>query len=550
MVSSPFYEGESLLKHLIRPKFGSILIAVVILAFIVPLALFSSKAQQTDAAAPPHPARPLTGTPIDWPEFRGDAARDGNQSGNIQLTKANANTLVPVTGTAYTTTGSVNSSPTVVGGVLYYAANQPKLPDASTMYAVSVATGQVLWSVPFPVCDNMPQASVVLSSPAVTTGYIDALGTTATEVFIGRGSRNEGGIGCIYDFDGANGSLIWDYVTPGTDFASPAIMTTNSGAIMVTGDNSDYVHAFSVNYAGVLGGMGTQLWDYNNRYDPPPPGHSQYCQKNEELCGDAVWSSPAEAMVMVNGTPHHYAYFGVGAEANTVGRVDAIDMDALNTAAHSGPTLAWAFWDPNPLYNDDFGTVLALTDANGFGIRVYSGMNNGHMFGLDPATGSMFFDFNTSAQLGGIKSVIHSTGSLVVINGVTELIFGSGSKTDGYIWAIDALSTVSSGTLLWKSQDFGGEMMASPAIVNQGTNAVVFTMGSVRLGTTTVGDLLAIDPSSGAVLADYPVYNHAYGADSSPAVYGNMVFVTEGDNIYNNPDPGKGGLAAFQCASC
>ncbi|MEO8971537.1 MAG: PQQ-binding-like beta-propeller repeat protein, partial [Ktedonobacteraceae bacterium] len=423
-------------------------------------------------------------------------------------------------------------------------------PDASTMYAVTVATGQVLWSVPFPACGTMPQQSFVLSSPAVTTGYINALGTTATEVFIGRGSRNQGGIGCLYDFNGATGALIWNYVTPGTDYASPAIMSTDNGPIVVTGDNSDYVHAFSVNYAGVLGGTGVQLWDYNTRYDPPPPGHAQYCQKNEELCGDAVWSSPAEAKVMVNGTVHHYAYFGVGAEANTVGRVDAIDMDAPSTAAHSGPTLAWAFWDPNPLFNDDFGTVLALNDTNGFGIRVYSGMNNGHMFGLDPATGAMFFDFDTTAQLGGIKSVIHSTGSLLVINGVTELIFGSGSSTGGYIWAIDALSTASGGTFLWKSQDFGGEMMASPAVVNQGANAVIYTMGSVRLGTPTVGDLLAIDPSSGAVLADYPVYNHAYGADSSPAVYGNMVFVTEGDNIYNNPEPGKGGLAAVQCPGC
>ncbi|MHB8596652.1 MAG: outer membrane protein assembly factor BamB family protein [Ktedonobacteraceae bacterium] len=536
------------MKHLTRPTFGSILIAMVILAFVIPLALFSSQVQQTDAASPPHPARPLLGTPVDWPEFRADAARDGDQSNNTQLTKANANTLVPVTGTAYTTTGAVNSSPVVVGGTLYYAANVTKSSDAAIMYAVSVATGQVLWSAPFPACGTMSQQnSYVLSSPAVTTGYISALGSTETEVFIGRGSRYNNGLGCLYDFDGATGNLIWDYVTPSQVFSSPAIMTTNNGSIVVVGDNADYVRAFSVNYAGSLGGSGTQLWDYNTRKDPPPPGHSQYCQKNGELCGDAVWSSPVEAMVMINGVAHHYAYFGVGAEANTVGRVDAIDMD---TIVKNHPILAWAFWDPNPLFNDDFGAVLALTDANGFGIRVYSGMNNGHIFGLDPATGAMFFDFNTSAQLGGVKSVIHSTGALAVINGVTELIFGSGSKTLGYIWAIDALSTASSGTLLWKSQNFGGEMMASPAVVNQGANAVIYTMGSVRLGTATVGDLLALDPVSGALLADYPVYNHAFGSDSSPAIYGNMVFVTEGDDIYRNPEPGMGGLAAFQCASC
>ncbi len=539
------------MKMLPRPTFRSLLIGFTLLAFVIPLALFSSRTHLTNAASPPHHARPISGTPLDWPEFHGDVARDGSQANNYSLSISNANTLVPISGPAYTATGSVNSSPAIVAGVLYYAANITNAPDASTMYAVSVATGQVLWSVPFPACGAMPQQAFVMSSPAVTTGYISALGTTETEIFIGRGSRNKGGLGCIYDFDGTSGNLIWDYSTPGASFASPAIMATNNGNIVVIGDNSDYVHAFSVDYAGPLGGTGVQLWQYNTRYDPPPPGSAQYCQKNEELCGDAIWSSPAEALVMVNGTVHHYAYFGVGAEANTVGRVDAIDLDITTNAANSiTPTLAWAFWDPHPQFNDDFGTILALTDSNGFGIRIYTGINSGDMYAIDPATGAMDFDFNTSTQLGGMKSVIHSTGAIAVINGVTELIFGSGSNTDGYLWAIDALSTSSSGTLLWKSQDFGGEMLASPAIVNQGADTVVYTMGSVRLGTATVGDLLAIDPSSGAVLADYPVYNHAYSSDSSPAVYGNMVFVTEGNNIYNNPEPGKGGIAAFQCASC
>ena len=537
------------MKHLIRPRFGSILISMVILAFIIPLALFSSHVHQTDAASSPHAARPLTGTPIDWPEFHGDAARDGAQSGNTQLTKANANTLVPVTGAAYTTTGAANSSPAIAGGTLYYAASGSRtaVPDNATMYAVSVATGETLWRVPFPACGTMSQSqSYVLSSPAVGSGYITALGTTATEVFIGRGSRYNNGTGCLYDFNGATGALIWEYETPQQVYSSPAIMTTNNGNIVVVGDNDDYVRAFSVDYAGVLGGQGTQLWDYNTRNDQAPPGHSKYCQKNEELCGDAVWSSPAEAMVMVNGTAHHYAYFGIGAEANTVGRVDAIDMDMMN---QNSPTLAWAFWDPHPQFNDDFGTVLALTDPNGFGIRIYSGIDNGDMYALDATTGAMYFDFNTAAQL-GTKSAIHSTGALVTINGVTELIFGSGTIRSGYIWAIDALSTASGGTLLWQSQQFGGEILSSPAIVNQGENAVVYIMGPVRFGIPLSGDLLAVDPTSGTILADYPVFNKAYGAASSPAVYGNMVFVTEGYTFYDSHDLKGGGLAAFQCASC
>ena len=531
------------MRILFRPNFGSVLIAAIILAFVIPLALFSTQAYQTDAATPTHAARPLTGTPIDWPEFHADAARDGAQSGNTQLTKANATSLVPVTGAAYTTTGAVNSSPAIVGGILYYAANQPKQPDASTMYAVSVATGQVLWSVPFPACGILSQKSDVLSSPAVASGYVNALGTSVTEVFVGRGSN---GPGCLYDFNGATGNLIWKYLTPNQIDSSPAIMTTNSGSIVVVGDDSDYVRAFSVDYSGSLGGHGKQLWAYNTRYDQPPPGYSQYCQKNEELCGDAVWSSPAEAMVMVNGTAHHYAYFGVGAEDNTVGRVDAIDLDTL---VHHSPALAWAFWDPHPQFNDDFGTILVLTDPNGFGLRVYSGIDNGDMYSMDATTGTMYFDFSTAAQL-GTKSAIHSTGALVAINGVTELIFGSGTKYVGYIWAIDALSTNSGGTLIWRSKKFGGEILSSPAVVNQGANAVIYSMGPVRFGHPSSGDLLALDPVNGAILANYPVFNHAYGAASSPAVYGNMVFVTAGYTFYNSPEPGGGGLAAFQCASC
>ncbi|HVB24164.1 MAG TPA: PQQ-binding-like beta-propeller repeat protein [Ktedonobacteraceae bacterium] len=537
------------MRILTRPTFGSILISMVILAFVIPLALFSTQTHQTDAASPPHPARPLTGTPIDWPEFHSDATRDGAQSGNTQLNISNANTLVPVTGSAYTTTGAANSSPAIAGGTVYYAASGPRtaVADNATMYAVSVATGQTLWSVLFPACGSMSQQnSYVLSSPAVGSGYISALGTTATEVFIGRGSRYNNGYGCLYDFDGATGALIWEYMTPQQVYSSPAIMTTNNGNIVVVGDNDDYVRAFSVDYAGALGGSGIQLWDYNTRYDPPPHGYSQYCQKNEELCGDAVWSSPAEALVMVNGTAHHYAYFGIGAEANTVGRVDAIDMD---TIVQNSPTLAWAFWDPHPQNNDDFGTVLVLTDQNGFGIRVFSGIDNGDMYAMDATTGAMYFDFNTAAQL-GTNSAIHSTGALVTINGVTELIFGSGIHYAGYIWAIDALSTASGGTLLWRSQEFGGEILSSPAVVNQGANAVIYIMGPVRFGFPSSGDLLAVDPSNGTVLADYPVFNGAYGAASSPAVYGNMVFVTEGYTFYDSHDLKGGGLAAFQCASC
>src|SRR5712691_4447534 len=90
----------------------------------------------------------------DWPEFRNDVLRDGSQNSDTQLSKSNANALVPVTGAAYTTGGEVMASPSVYHGVVYYSVNT-RVPSGtqqlpySAMYAADASTGQILWSTPF-----------------------------------------------------------------------------------------------------------------------------------------------------------------------------------------------------------------------------------------------------------------------------------------------------------------------------------------------------------------------------------------------------------------
>ncbi len=558
--------------YFLRSKFWLPLIFLIMLSIAVPLAITGIRSQSTHAAAPstashtqqapqaPHRfSQKFDGTLPDWPEFRGDTARDGNQSTNTILSKANATSLVPVSASAYTTTGEAEDSPAIYQGILYYVANtivstSTKTLHVSTLYAINTATGQIVWNEPFPTCGTNKKPAWVSSSPAVTTGLVN--GVSTTELFIGWGTSGSSRTGCVYDINASTGSLIWSYGTSGQVTSSPAIMSTNGNSIVVVGVTADNVLAFPVNYTGPLGGKGPLLWAYSTRNDTPPPDHAQYCQPAPEYCGDAIWSSPAEGIVSVNGTPHHYAYFGVGAQTNTVGRVDAIDLDTL---VNNSPTQAWSFWDPNPKFDDDFGTILALTDANGNATRVYSGMNNGHVFGLDATTGAMYFDFDTSAHIGNVQSMVHSTGALVTIGGITELIFGSGCPsqsvcggTFGYVWGIDALSTDSAGTLLWRSQNFGSDIVSSAAVVNQDVNAVVYILGPWKSTKTNTahGDLLAIDPMTGLLLADYPVFNRTYGALASPAIYGNQIFVTEGFSAYSSNRPGQGGIAAFQCTGC
>ena len=97
---------------------------------------------------------------------------------------------------------------------------------------------------------------------------------------------------------------------------------------------------------------------------------------------------------------------------------------------------------------------------------------------------------------------------------------------------------------------FGSDIVYSPVIVNQDNSAVIFALGPWKKGTAKRGDLLALDPINGSLVADYSVFNRAYGAISSPAVYGNRIYLGEGYTSYQNSHPNVGGLAVFRCSGC
>src|SRR5947209_8790216 len=165
-------------------------------------------------------------TPIDWPEFHSDAARDGDQSANTVLSKTNANALVPVSGPGFTTTGAAMSSPAVYHGRVYYATNMQEVVNGknvliSTMYAVNAQTGQTVWSRQFPVCGTFKNQKYAFSSAAVTTGMVNGIATT--EVFVGRGGLSKSQNGCLYDLNGQTGAVIWTYGTAQPIDSSPAI---------------------------------------------------------------------------------------------------------------------------------------------------------------------------------------------------------------------------------------------------------------------------------------------------------------------------------------
>jgi outer membrane protein assembly factor BamB len=509
------------------------------------------------AEAPPV----ATPAPQDWPEFLGNASRSGLQITSTLLSAATAGSLVPVTGPGFGQLGAVISSPAVYQGIVYYASDEQVVTTTNgvsvtahigLMLAVST-TGQVVWTRRFPVCGTSNAPQFTLSSPAVGLGRIN--GVSTPQVFIGWGEAT----GCVYDFNALTGALIWEYPLPDPVMGSPALMPTNSGPLVVVGANDDTLHAFSLNYTGPMSGSATQVWQYNDQQDPPPPGYAQYCDP-EEVCGDSIWGSVSEGIVMVNGARHHYAFFPIGASpTHTVGRLDAVDMDNI---VNGSPTLAWAFWDPHVQPDNDFSLVQTLTDRNGNALRVFTAQHYGHMYSLDPATGHLVFDFNAAAALGEPLSMLNGSGAFANVNGTYAYIFGTGCSVStwqlscgtttsyGSIVAINAMTTTASGALLWSSPNLGGELNSSPAAINLGANAVIFALGPYSASSPYRGDLLALNPATGALLADYPVNGHAWGTIGSLAVYGNKIFVPEGYGIIDDTYGQLGALVAFTCAGC
>src|SRR5947207_681942 len=118
------------MRDFIRARLFMLLCGLVILLIVVSMTVISIHTWTAQAVAsstltgvhhdpvgPYIPSMPTNSVPADWPEFHGNAARDGNQGTDIRLSKANATSLVPVSGPGFTTTGAAMSSPAVYQGI-------------------------------------------------------------------------------------------------------------------------------------------------------------------------------------------------------------------------------------------------------------------------------------------------------------------------------------------------------------------------------------------------------------------------------------------------
>jgi outer membrane protein assembly factor BamB len=318
----------------------------------------------------------------DWAQFHFDAQHTGfNPFENILSPETAANLT-----TRWTyTTGSVETPPVVVNGVVYAGS----LCDEFCFYALDASTGELLWN--YPATPNQATAlavanGVVYFSSMEPDRYLYAL-NASTGALLWKRAENLSGTptvanGVVYITESCNlealnaatGALLWTY-SPDCRFGVSTAATVAYGVAYV---GTDYGFLYAVDT-----GTGTFLWKFA-------------------------------------GT--QYQGFGPPAVTNGTAYVDGGDGILYALDANTGALL----WE----YATGYGAAgSSPAVANG---AVYVGGGDGNFYALDANNGALRWAFPT----GGLPGT-----SPALANGV--VYFGIAYGND--IFALDA----STGALLW-----------------------------------------------------------------------------------------------------
>jgi outer membrane protein assembly factor BamB len=159
------------------------------------------------------------------PAVVGGVVYIGSEDGNVYaLNAANGVQLW-----SYPTSGGVYSSPAVINSVVYVS-------SGFNVYALNATNGDKLWSY--------PTGYIVDSSPAVINGV----------VYVGSGDFN------VYALNAANGSKLWNYTTGNGVDSSPAVV---GGVVYI---NSDDGNLYALNATS-----GHKLWNYSSDFGESSP---------------------------------------------------------------------------------------------------------------------------------------------------------------------------------------------------------------------------------------------------------------------------------------
>jgi outer membrane protein assembly factor BamB len=163
---------------------------------------------------------------------------------------------------AYTTGGSVFSSPVVAGGTVYVGSDD-------NVYALDAATGQVRWTY---TTERAVFSSLAVASGTVYVASLDNVyaldaatgqvhwtyrtgGFVFSSLAVASGTVYVGSDDNVYALDAATGQVRWTYTTEGAVFSSLAVA---SGTVYVASDDNHKVYALDA-------ATGQVRWTYTSQ---------------------------------------------------------------------------------------------------------------------------------------------------------------------------------------------------------------------------------------------------------------------------------------------
>ena len=469
------------------------------------LACSSKRGAAVSGTAPAATGRPAAG----WTQPDADLA--STRYVTSAITSANVSKLgvawtMPLTMNTTTshTDGAYATTPVIVNGVVY-------IQDLdSDVYAISLATGKVLWTHDYDSANGGPDGVNVAG------GVVYAATSTAAVAL-----------------DAATGAQLW---------SRTLIQNDHEGIAMAPGfDNGTvYVSTVPANVTTVYGAGGQGiLWALNAKTGAPEWSWNQ----DQNLWGNPGVNSGAGLWYPPSFDAQGNIYLGIANPAPIFGTTSYplgssrpgpnLYTDSVVKLSPAGKLLWYYQLTPHDLYDWDLQNPPVLTTANGQPV-VIDGGKAGIMIELDAQTGKLLWQLPVGGHSGHEDDGVlteHATPTShdplpanyclepSLYGGMLTELASNGSTTFAAVndWALAASPTGFTGSVASQVKALysaGGEMVA----VNQDTGTVIWDtpLPSMLFGAATVtndvvftttfnGYLYALDATTGAILFKTPM---------------------------------------------
>jgi len=402
------------------------------------------------------------------------------------------------------TDGAYAATPVIVNGVVYVQDLD------SNVYAISLATGKVLWTHDYDSANGGPDGVNVAG------GVVYA--ATATSAVA---------------LDAATGAQLWSRTLIGND---------HEGIAMAPGfdHGTVYVSTVPANVTTVYGAGGQGiLWALNAKTGAPEWSWNQ----DQNLWGNPGVNSGGGLWYTPSFDAQGNIYLGIANPAPIFGTTSYplgssrpgpnLYTDSVVKLSPAGKLLWYYQLTPHDLYDWDLQNPPVLTTANGQPV-VIDGGKAGIMIELDAQTGKLLWQLPVGGHSGHEDDGVlteHATPTShdplpanyclepSLYGGVLTELASNGSTTFAAVndWALAASPTGFTGSVASQVKAFysaGGEMVA----VNQDTGTVIWDtpLPSMLFGAATVtndvvftttfkGYLYALDAATGAILFSTPM---------------------------------------------